>query len=117
MTAERQASFAKKAADLGVAMEETSISLSALLATVSPTCLPIVLVNINQILDGTTERRPYVGHFFVVTGHTPTHVLVHNQLPSQVQRFQAIPYDVFDAARKHPLTDEDIVVLFPESKL
>ncbi|HSU72699.1 MAG TPA: peptidase C39 family protein [Candidatus Binatia bacterium] len=98
----------EEAKSAGARLEERTISLTELLTHVTPTSIPVVLLDWNKV---TNTPKGYLGHFVPVVGYDDEFVLVHNQGFTNPTSFLRIPRAVFDDARKAQGTDEDVLIV------
>ena len=92
---------------LGVKMEEISLTLEQLISKISKDCVPIVLLDWNRVRG----KEGYQGHFVPIVGYDNENIYVHNHGKIDPKEFVAIKRDLFDEARKSKGTDEDIVFI------
>ena len=108
MTSEKFDRLFQKAKELGVCMEEKSLSQEELLSFVTENSLPIILLDFNVIKG----KEGYHGHFVPIVGHDEENVYIHNHGRKDTQEFMPIKRDLFEKARKAKGTDEDILVVY-----
>jgi hypothetical protein len=92
---------------LGVKMEEKSLTLKQLISKISKDCVPIVLLDWNRVRG----KESYQGHFVPIVGYDDENIYVHNHGEIDPKEFVAIKRDLFDEARKSKGTDEEIVFI------
>jgi len=102
----------KQAYELGVKIQEKSISLKELLSNVSKNCIPIILLDWSKI-KGTSD---FIGHYVPIVGYDDENVYVHNQGFHNTKAFLPIARELFDEARKSKGTDEDIAYIYRKNK-
>ncbi|MFH1289783.1 MAG: peptidase C39 family protein [Nanoarchaeota archaeon] len=111
MTQDKFKVWLQKAKDLGVEMQEKSISQEKLLSFVTESSLPIVLLDFNVIRN----KEGYHGHFAPIVGYDEENIYIHNHGMKDTQEFMPVKRDLFDKARKAKGTDEDVVVVYKKS--
>ena len=92
----------------GARLEERTIPLAELLKHVTPSSVPVVLLDWNKV---TSTPKGYLGHFVPVVGFDNESVFVHNQGFANPTAFLKIPRAVFDDARTAQGTDEDVLIV------
>lgn len=98
----------KEAIELGVKMEEKSLTLNEILAKISKNCIPIILLDWSKI-KGTDN---FIGHFVPIVGYDEKNIFVHNQGFHNTTAFLPIKRELFEESRKSNGTDEDVVFIY-----
>lgn len=97
-----------EANELGIKMQEETLTLSKLLSKISESCVAIILLDWSKI----KQTNEFIGHFVPIVGYDDENVYVHNQGFHNPGKFIKINRDLFDEARKSKGTDEDIVYIY-----
>lgn len=101
----------KEAYDLGVDMQEKTITLLELLKYLDEGTVPIVLVD-----WGTIAGKEFTGHIVPIVGYDKKNVYIHQPGPANPTPFLRVEKSLFDAARKKRGTDQDIVLILDTNK-
>ena len=94
------------AKDLGVELNEISLSLREIKSLVNKNSLPIILLDWAVVLG----KKNYLGHFVPIVGFDEEGIYVHNQ-GIKAKKFLHINSRIFNKARRAKGTDEDFLVI------
>lgn len=100
----------KDAEDIGVKIQERTLSINEVLRLLTKESVPIILLDWN-IVTGNKEKG-YQGHFVPIIGYDSEKIYVHNGGSHNPEISVGINKKLFDEARKAKGTDEDLVVIY-----
>jgi hypothetical protein len=100
----------KEAKDLGIEMHEKTIKLDDILSYLSPTSVPIILLDWSVVVG--KEDKGYRGHFVPIVGYDLENVYVHDHGFKEPKAHMPIKREVFEKARKAKGTDEDLLIVY-----
>lgn len=98
------------AKNLGIELEEKSISINDLISYSTKDSTVIVLIDWNFIKG--IPQKGYQGHFVPISGYSDENVLIHNPGPLNPEAFMEININLLDKARKADGTDEDVLIVY-----
>jgi hypothetical protein len=100
----------EEAKKLGVELHEKTIELEQVLSYLSPTSIPLILLDWAVVVGA--EGKGFHGHFVPIVGYDEENVYVHDHGFREPKAHRAIKRDVFDKARKAKGTDEDLLIVY-----
>ncbi len=83
-----------------------TLTLKEILEYLKKDIIPIVLIDWNTII----QKKGYQGHFVTITGYDEENIIIHNQDSKEGKNIK-IKKTLFEKARKHKETDEDILII------
>ncbi len=100
----------EEARKAGVELHEKTMELDDALSYLSPTSVPIVLLDWAVVVGA--EGKGFHGHFVPIVGYNEENVYVHDHGFREPMAFRPIKREIFDKARKAKGTDEDLLIVY-----
>ena len=94
--------------ELGVKLEEKSLTSEEVLSKLSQDCVAIVLLDWSKVKG----EGSFQGHFLPIVGYDDEYVYLHQPGPKDAMPNFKIEKKLFDEARISKGTDEDIVFIY-----